>query len=566
MNLQTQYKLNTLQEVVYPEELRSAPIQRWIWDVLHCPAPLSPLTGSVFPAIIEQSSERAFQQLAFPMAKLEGRVIQSYYYQRPIPRPSISVPEGAGRGGCTFDKVSGFALVHHWQSQWYPQIWSDVQSLREFDLVEGSLPELFTHLERGIAIQTRHWQYYFLLLLPALSILDRYLQYCKDFLWMTDSLDAFLLLPGSENKHLELHAHLWELAQQARKSPFVLSAFLEKPGETILQALKKRRPGRLFIRQLEELLATTGHCAPSHDYLDPTWWEDPSLVLNGIRGYLGRPEYNYFEARKQRQQHRENLERRWYDQLASSPVQQEQFQQHLIEARLAYALQADQAFFIDQMCSAEVRRVILECGSRFVTEHKLNTLDDIFFLTLEEVRSLAYSSYLPHGLPDRIRERRKYWKESWQYRPVLGTPSEVFESLSPLSHLLTEVWNPLPSFREHENSDEERIVKGIRASPGQAQGRVCVVNSFRDFSTLEPGNVLVCRTVLPSWSPLFSLVSALVTDVGGLLSVGAMMARECGIPAVVATREGTKLLRNGELVYVDGETGEVHRNMAQSLF
>jgi pyruvate,water dikinase len=106
------------------------------------------------------------------------------------------------------------------------------------------------------------------------------------------------------------------------------------------------------------------------------------------------------------------------------------------------------------------------------------------------------------------------------------------------------------------------VVKGIGASPGQAQGRVCVLNSFRDFSILEPGNVIVCRTVLPSWSPLFSLASALVTDIGGWMSVGAIIARECGIPAVVATQQGTALLQPGELVYVDGDTGKVHRGMA----
>jgi len=81
--------------------------------------------------------------------------------------------------------------------------------------------------------------------------------------------------------------------------------------------------------------------------------------------------------------------------------------------------------------------------------------------------------------------------------------------------------------------------------------------SEEDFNKLEPGDVLVCRTTQPPWSVLFPSVGALVTDGGGILSHPAIIAREYQIPAVVATSNATSILRDGQIVTVDGEKGHI---------
>jgi phosphoenolpyruvate synthase/pyruvate phosphate dikinase len=89
--------------------------------------------------------------------------------------------------------------------------------------------------------------------------------------------------------------------------------------------------------------------------------------------------------------------------------------------------------------------------------------------------------------------------------------------------------------------------------------RVCVVTDPFDDPPLGDGDVLVCETTNPSWVVLFASAGALVIDVGGVLSHGAIAARELGIPCVINTRDGTRRLRTGDVVTVDGSTGVVER-------
>jgi rifampicin phosphotransferase len=103
-----------------------------------------------------------------------------------------------------------------------------------------------------------------------------------------------------------------------------------------------------------------------------------------------------------------------------------------------------------------------------------------------------------------------------------------------------------------------RTLRRRRVS-GRSTGPVRVIRTEAELGELKPGEVLVCPTTHSSWTVAFSKVGALVTDGGSILSHPSIIAREHGIPAVVATLSGTCSLRNGELVTVDGNTGRVVR-------
>ncbi len=100
-------------------------------------------------------------------------------------------------------------------------------------------------------------------------------------------------------------------------------------------------------------------------------------------------------------------------------------------------------------------------------------------------------------------------------------------------------------------------IRGIAVSPGQYTGPARVIASESEFGKLQAGDVLVCPTTTPVWSVLFPSIGALVTDTGGILSHPAIIAREYRVPGVVATGNATKLLRDGQMVTVDGATGLV---------
>ncbi|WP_369386609.1 PEP/pyruvate-binding domain-containing protein [Streptomyces sp. CG1] len=101
------------------------------------------------------------------------------------------------------------------------------------------------------------------------------------------------------------------------------------------------------------------------------------------------------------------------------------------------------------------------------------------------------------------------------------------------------------------------VRSGTPASPGSAAGSARVVCGPGDFARVRPGDVLVCRTTDPAWTPLFGVVAAVVTETGGLLSHAAIVAREQGIPAVLAVPDATTVLPDGAMVEVDGSTGRV---------
>lgn len=108
-----------------------------------------------------------------------------------------------------------------------------------------------------------------------------------------------------------------------------------------------------------------------------------------------------------------------------------------------------------------------------------------------------------------------------------------------------------------ESSQTGDVIKGVATSAGKVTAPACVLHGPEDFDLMKPGAVLVAGTTTPAWTPLFAMASAIVTDIGGPLSHGSIVAREYGIPAVMGTGVATRRIRNGQLVTVDGSAGNV---------
>jgi len=103
----------------------------------------------------------------------------------------------------------------------------------------------------------------------------------------------------------------------------------------------------------------------------------------------------------------------------------------------------------------------------------------------------------------------------------------------------------------------EMLLTGVAASPGTAAGPARIIGSLDDFARFRPGDVLVCRTTSPAWTPLLARACAVVTETGGMLAHAAIVAREFGIPAVLAAAGAMTTLTEGRRVRVDGTHGHV---------
>ena len=98
---------------------------------------------------------------------------------------------------------------------------------------------------------------------------------------------------------------------------------------------------------------------------------------------------------------------------------------------------------------------------------------------------------------------------------------------------------------------------GIPVSPGTITGPASVINNADEFDQMQPGSILVCPMTSPAWTQLFAHATGLVTDIGGILGHGSIVAREYGIPAVVGTGNVTRRVSSGQTLEVNGDAGTV---------
>lgn len=173
-------------------------------------------------------------------------------------------------------------------------------------------------------------------------------------------------------------------------------------------------------------------------------------------------------------------------------------------------------------------------GRELVAAGILESPDDTFYLTTEELLA---------PLPRNVRELVAFRRARREEYRALELPV-IFAGM------------PEPVVDDTVDS-ESTGVRGTPAGPGVVEGVVRVVLDADSDDVLEDGEVLVCKFVDPGWTALVSLAGALVTDIGSPASHGAIVARELGITCVVGTGNGTKALRTGDVVRVDGSTGEI---------
>jgi pyruvate,water dikinase len=175
--------------------------------------------------------------------------------------------------------------------------------------------------------------------------------------------------------------------------------------------------------------------------------------------------------------------------------------------------------------------------------------DDIFWLTQEELLQTATrldAGETSDSLSGKIPARKAQHQAALSIKPPMALPQMKVLGYDLMS---------LKDKRGRRSKGD--VIQGVAASPGAATGTARIIHGPEDFSQMRPGDILVAPITTPAWTPLFAMASAVVTDVGGPLSHGSIVAREFGIPAVLGTRVATYRIRDGETITVDGLAGTV---------
>jgi pyruvate,water dikinase len=196
--------------------------------------------------------------------------------------------------------------------------------------------------------------------------------------------------------------------------------------------------------------------------------------------------------------------------------------------------------------------MLRELGGRLEAAGAFAEADDVFWLEWEELRGVAAALDAGDAIGDwrpSVAERRAAWLRERAITPPVALP------LKAGMRFLGIDWSSAAPARA--NQDSGAVIKGVGASPGRVAGTARVLLGPGEFDQMHPGEILVAKITTPAWTPLFALAGGVVTDVGGPLSHGSIVAREYRIPAVLGTGVATARLRSGQRVVVDGDKGTV---------
>jgi pyruvate,water dikinase len=203
-----------------------------------------------------------------------------------------------------------------------------------------------------------------------------------------------------------------------------------------------------------------------------------------------------------------------------------------------------------------IRQMLHELGNRFVKQDVISTADEIFWLTQDE--ALRTATRLDAGqsvelLAEKIPQRQAEHRAALSIRPPMMLPQMKVFGFDLMS---------LKDKRGRRNGGN--VIKGVAASPGTASGVARILHGPEDFAQMKPGDVLVAPITTPAWTPLFAMASAVVTDIGGPLSHGSIVAREYGIPAVLGTGVATRRIQSDQIITVNGSAGTVELGQIKS--
>ena len=280
--------------------------------------------------------------------------------------------------------------------------------------------------------------------------------------------------------------------------------------------------------------------------------EAPELVLAAIRAAVDGRRAPAVDTAAQEAEIRASV----------PPERRDQFDEALAEARLVYRLRDERAVYGDKLVGPIARRALLEAGRRLVARGRLGEPENAVDATAAEIGMLLLDGAGPSA---RELAARTEWRRTATYREMpafLGSPPAPpvpAEWLPPAAATVHAAMGLAVNaiLEQPEARTTATSVQGLPVSRGTYEGPAVVVHDADDLRRVRPGDVLVATHTGPAFNLVLPLIGAIVTDRGGLLSHAAIVAREFGVPAVVGCSDATQVIRNGDRVRVDGETGVV---------
>lgn len=376
------------------------------------------------------------------------------------------------------------------------------------------------------------------------------------------ALDRFLARFFSEPSDVVMHGllrglpgivsseppkHLWRISRKIRANAAWTSLFEETTVDILDtlgwdgEALRATHP---VAAVLQGFLDDWGfRCTGELMMTTSSFQEEPHAVVDMLRSYAAMDEEGPEDVIQR--QAAKRLEQTQELKRQLNPVARGAFERLLKATADSLALR-ERARLKQAQLYRCCRRVVLALGARLVDSGLLSAKDDVLFMSWQELRDVPAKGVVSKKQLAGRRER--FERESQWPQP----PARIVLPRG-------RSWQPLGANtgRAEDRSEDERL-KGIAAAGGCVTARAAVARGQQDFHRVQSGDILVAPQTDPGWATVLFMVKGLVMERGGMLSHGAIIAREFGIPSVVGVPRVTERVPNGSTICVDGDEGYVH--------
>lgn len=392
------------------------------------------------------------------------------------------------------------------------------------------------------------------LTLPAASISEilftRLFQRTACRIGITDT-SVFLL--GFDTIALQAEKNLWGLSEWAKQNS-TINLYLQnnsaiKIAEDFMSSVMPAGVSQYewieWKKRINQYFKEFGRTAYEFDFAYSTPEETLTPTIESIKTFMEGKGESPFLRQSTFEKRRKQAEEEILEHIGS--LRKKTFLKLLHWVQETVPMR-ENAIYLMGMGHPLIRRMFHEISERFICGGAISHLNDIYWLTKSELESLIAQVDKNMPLPymsEVILARKAELKKYRGYVP----PSKLSEKNE-------KIISHVPQKRK----DGKIVLMGIGTSTGIVTAPACVLNSPADFERFQPGSVLVAVTTTPAWTPLFASASAIVTDIGGPLSHSSIVAREYGIPAVMATQTATRTIQSGQMIMVDGSMGTVTIN------
>jgi pyruvate,water dikinase len=523
----------------------------WDIDAVHFPRPVTRYWSGMHPEPFKRGFREFTRNYGMLIDGLEYAYIDGFCYKRVVPAPESEIPERFARAEEVFERKFWREQLREWDETFKPASIKAHRELQSVDPDALSDDELAAYLER---CRDHHaemiYQHMRFTAAPSVPTGD-FLAHVGDWTGLPPAELLGLLrgaAPVSAGASAELERLRTAIAQDPSAQRLLESD--DDPGR-VLEALRSL-DGEAGAAATAYLDLVGNRLLDGFDIAGRYALELPDALLRAIRIAVEGDGPAAAE-----------VEGRIAEVRSRVPEQhREQFDELLEEARITYKVRDERGVFSDIWASGIMRRAALAAGRRLAARGRIHDAEHFVDADFDEMRSLVTGANGPSAdeLAERFERRTALTaKDAPQH---LGAPPVPPPDPSGLPPAVGRVMRAMgivigEMFGSSQEEHEERLVRGLAASPGAYEGPARRVAGPTEFDRIVQGDVLVTESTTEAFNILLPLLGAIVTDSGGLLSHAAIVAREYGIPGVVGTREATDLIPDGTRVRVDGEAGEV---------